>query len=60
MTQSHEGESAIFSDAKGKPVDDPKEAHLIEITSPDGMHTVLAKPGPDGTVTDPFARQPRS
>ena len=56
MTQSHEGETAIFSDAKGKPVEDPKEAHTIEITGPDGTHTVLVKPGPDGAVADPFHR----
>ena len=56
MTQPHENESAIFSDAKGKPVEDPKEAQITEITSPDGMHTVMVKPGPDGIAKDPFSR----
>lgn len=54
MTQPHENESAIFADAKGNPVDDADKAAIVEITTSDGNHVIMAKPRADGTIRDPF------
>lgn len=51
QAKAHEGETVIFTDAKGNPVSSAKEAHMVEVEHPDGTHTILTKkPG------DPFAR----
>jgi hypothetical protein len=54
MTQSHEGETVLYTDSKGNRVDSAEKASTIEIVNQDGTHTILAKPDKDGNIKDPF------
>lgn len=40
-----------MTDREGKPVTDPKKAHIIEVVGADGTHTILAR---EDSTEDPF------